>query len=1786
MNQYDPQKEFETPSHGNINTPSGLSPATPQQGNFIYNSSNTARSVLKDSPLEEYPRSGGGVLGKQHTDARFPIRPGMTNDTTQIAPFSKESPVQVGPTDLRGTRRGWGNPEQPTQPPKKPRSWANFTHWIKHHKWLFGFTTFITVLLLIATIFGLVTGFNFLGFSQRIAQNVQNFIASTSIVARAQDFTITPDKRDTLGVLPESSFTLKTTGDVTINQVQKNFSISPDTKIKVDQVSISEFKITPETPLNQDQIYKLILKIEDKDNQNQVKDLSWGFQIQNPFRIISTLPRNKATNVPLNSGIEIAFSAESFIKIEDSFEITPKVNGSFQKTKSIVSFVPEKLEPRTLYTVKIKKGLALENSKEILNDDYTFQFETQDKEGRDFSIGFTRSSYEFKTDEKPAISVFVSPSTVVNADVNLYKFNDLAQFLNYLQQNNNRPSWATFSKFRENFDLTTLSKTLGQELPVQNTNGNLYIELPKILDKGYYLAEVTSGDFKDTAPIQIIDTAAYLSQSDTKTLVWAVDLTTKKALPAATIKTLDGKNITSTNDQGTAFFETPLEFKDDKENFYQIISNDNTLILPNTGSDSDPVINGLTRPDRNSVSSSYWNYLYFDRPLYRKTDTLNLWGLVKNRGGGQEGVQAVLYQLGDSLVPPLKVDSKSIAISNQGTFFDSFKLQNLPAGSYIISLLNSQNQTITTKNFTIQDFVKPVYEISLTTDKQAYFGGEDATFSGKVTFYDGTPVSNLALFYESNGKGEVTTNSNGEFKINKKINKDTTLVQSNNFFVGGGYISIWPKNQDESDNTYSKYFPIVNSQIGVTSEQKIQDSKAIIDLTLNKLSLDKINQNTALTSSDLSAGPVAGKDVQAAITAYTYDKVKIGQYYDFITKQVQDTFEYRQRVLKTDILNLKTNDQGIARVEFSTTATRELLDQIQTNNPDVTLGTSLDFTVNFNLQDVDGLPLQYTQWVYQATKDSFAGNNYTIDDATGSTNYEKSYKIDEPISLKLNSPSKVAPSNSQYLFYFAQRGISEFVLQDRNDFQFNFKDSFVPNVYIYGVGFDGRNFFLSFPRLLNFDTTQKQLSISVKSDKIVYKPRDEVNLEFEVTGIDNKPVTSELNISVVDESLFNLSEDFNDILPELYQNVSSGVDGIYNSHQNPGIGLQIGGLGGAGGGGPMRNNFLDTVAFGTIQTDNTGKAKFSFKLPDNLTKWRITTQAVTPNLEAGKQITNITTTQDFFVSPSIGSNFLTGDKPVLKLRSFGTKLNDNSTVAYKVESQSLNLEAFEVNSIASVGQDITLPALTAGEQKIKISATSGENKDTIEKSFVVNDSNQTQKRTKSYELSDKTKIEINSSSSTYEAIFTTGQKSKYLQNLQKLASQTGDRFDQKLSSSLAQNILQKEFGQNITPEKITYQQYQGTKNGISLLPYSDDDLELTVLSLVANKDFLPTQTIKSYLNSIVNSKNEGIDRTSIALYGLSLLGEKVLNQSQILLDKADATITDKIYLALASAENGDLENARKLYTNLVKDSLKDNQNFKFIDISQNDDDNLKATSLMSILGLELKESLSNQFYEYTVSRSSDRILTVLEQIIFMQKIIPSIPDSDAEFSYILNGQTKTQKLSKDENFALLLNSDQAKDISFKIADSKVNLTVVSTEPLSQQLSGLENYQIERKYLVDGVETTKFKSSDVVAVELNYKIPTSKNTGCVQVTDYLPSGLRVINSLSFGQTYNQDTKLWYPYFVDQNKVSFCINSNNKSPIRYLARVINKGEFKAESAIIQNLEATGEIGFGKPAIVVIN
>ncbi len=77
----------------------------------------------------------------------------------------------------------------------------------------------------------------------------------------------------------------------------------------------------------------------------------------------------------------------------------------------------------------------------------------------------------------------------------------------------------------------------------------------------------------------------------------------------------------------------------------------------------------------------------------------------------------------------------------------------------------------------------------------------------------------------------------------------------------------------------------------------------------------------------------------------------------------------------------------------------------------------------------------------------------------------------------------------------------------------------------------------------------------------------------------------------------------------------------------------------------LRQNFDALAKFSpTVKTDSNGRAVVEIKLPDNLTRYRITAVAVDPGKRFGKYESNITAKQPLMVRPSAPRFMNFGDK--------------------------------------------------------------------------------------------------------------------------------------------------------------------------------------------------------------------------------------------------------------------------------------------------------------------------------------------------------------------------------------------------------------------------------------------------------------------------------------------------------------------------------------------------------------
>lgn len=1630
--------------------------------------------------------------------------------------------------------------------------WESLSSWFGGHKVLAvsGFASTVVITGLIATIiFGL---YNKTGRGNNLLGGIQ---------ASAEELNITPTNQDNSGVDPKSEYILESKKDLTVEEVRKNLKIEPAIEYTVEKLNNQKYKIKLAKDLDSKQIYQFKLDtVTDFKNEDTAKTLSWAFQAKSEFNIVQSLPKDKSINVPINTGIEIILSQENYVDPQVFFDIFPKVEGKLERKGKTIVFIPKSLQKATVYNITLKKGFGVDGGDKKLEKDFTFAFETTSDEQFD-QINFDKQFYEVKPGDKPNFSLFSSQNNGVASKIrfDILKYPSyeifMADYKSILPIN----TWSNYNKNNLNIDSSKLSKIDSADLSKVPESWNSIFIFPKPQETGFYLVEATSGNKKTQALMQVTNIATYIQQSTNKTLAWVLDLSTQNIVSGAVVKSSYSDKTASTNGQGIAVLD--IQSNSEKQpSFIEITKDSQKLLVPIGLNLND--YGKYPYTSNYNVSEDYWSYLYTDKPIYKPTDTIKLWGFVQNRADLNfvPKLKASLYTY--SVGGSNKIDVGTVDLNLQnGSFIDQFKLDNVSTGIYYLDILDEKDKVLKSTYFNVETYQKPIYKIDIDSDKKIYSAGETANIQGKVSLYDNTPVSGLSLKYSGNNSGEIVTDKNGQFVVPYPIQKSqypditNTGPSTKSLNISTKKSEEGEINQDVSLN-YFDYKSTLDVKVNYTEGQ------GKVDLQFKTIDFKKMNELSSITA--ILGSPVVDKPVQINVEELVYNKIESGKNYNYITKQVDTNYNYQERVSSVKKYNLKTDKNGKSNLSFP--AKKDTY-----------------YRVKISTTDIDGASVSTTASLYSSFGNQSGDQGYRLKNKDEDERSEKNtplvYKQNDTARLTVYNGYKEAASGSKnlYLFTVNQNGLQTYFVEDKPNLSFNFDQKYIPNVDIQSIVFDGKNILWAGSNNLKFDSSQKKLNIAITTDKTSYKPKEIVNLKAKITDKDGKPVKSNLNVSVVDESIFSLSQQLLNTLDELYGFVDSGMNTTYISHRiDPGVG------GRGAGGGDKRFNFTDTAHFVNIQSDENGEAQTSFKLPDNLTSWRVTSQAISQDLFAGSSNVNIVVSQTYFVDLVTSENYLQSDKPSLKIRSFGTGIKDGQDVEYTVNISTLGIENKVLK--AKSGQDVFLDLdnLKPGKHKIEIKGKSGELEDTIIREFNVLPSFSITTATKFYKYKQNGEI-VGSTSGSTILTFTDQGRGKYYQKLVDLNNNYGNRLENILAKNLAGNTLKSTFNADLIETKEDYQTFQTQQGGLSILPYSDNDLDLSLqVASISNTGFNTTR-LKIYFNSIINSSKESRERKIQALYALSSLGEPVLNNINILLKTTDLGVKEQLYLSLASIKAGNTESARVLYKKLMEQYRKKDGELISFNFGNSPEEVSLNTMLAAQVAAGLNESESENLYDFVQINYPEENLIYLQELDFINTRISQKNGKEISFSYNRGGQTYDKKLSKGEVFSIQVSPDELKNLNLSVNSGDLGIVSQYQQALySNNIDKNSNVSVSRSYSVNGKKATSFSENDVVKVTLNYELKQPSD-GCYIVKDYLPSGMKSLSTSLDPALQNRE--FWYPNQIDKQAVSFCVTKDSKSPIVYYARVTNKGQYLADRPTIQSVKNKNILNFGESVQVNI-
>ena len=1569
------------------------------------------------------------------------------------------------------------------------------------------------------------------------------------------NFSVEATDSSKAGIEVDTRFVIKSKTAISeIDSLRASIKLSPVTEFDLEKVSDYEFILTPAENLVDKKVYKLEISSEYiNDNGLTVENNnSWAFQVKDVFKVVSSIPADKSNNVPVNTGIEFDFSSEEIYGFEQAFSISPQVAGRFEKHGRTMVFVPtQPLATGTIYTINLSESVSRGETGEKIAEAKTIKFETQSDNQAEAAIYLLADRREFSTIQNPAFQVFVANDRGENPNIKIYNYNSHDNFANDFSRYNDIPYWASAASEKFQVNKSNLSLVSSYELPVEKNDGGSYLVLPNSLPAGFYFVEVSLGGSRDQLFLQISDLAAYLAVARTEALFWVNDLKTKEAV-SATITNLKTKQSVRTDELGVA--RMAYEFDMENISLFVIESDGKQLVMSSD--------NYYDR-DYHDPRDNYWSYLYTDRSLYRPDDKINFWGFAQPRGqatstANQTLVISVVDQsMRDYRSEPMVLAKTEVRTDSQGFFLGELDLTGFGPGYYLFEATLNGEDLYGARYIMVEDYKKPPYQISITPEKDVMFVGEKIKYRVEAKFFDGTPLAKAKFslkrdFWDDQETSVATTDVKGIINLEYDSNKSCLNINYLTSPYCQDSISITPQLSEIGDVSASDSVQVFRTRInfGTSSTERLgTENKVLVAANLYNIDLTK-------RENSWEGAPATNQTVKAEIKATEYISRQTGSYYDFINKVSYPTYTYDKQETYLPMQTFVTNADGLGSFELAVDPKYSYQIFLSaTDSFGQVIKTSL-YVSAYNLQSSDP---RY-QYYYLAEE----------------AEHRNGYQIGEEVRLLLkdNDNLPVTPKG-RYLFLTLQSGLRDYEVTTDSRFNLNFAQPDVPNVFVNAAWFDGEGYREVGSFNVYYNKDEKGLSISTETDKTAYAPGEEVNLKLTVNDKDGRGVKARINLSAVDEAMGALGG-IPDMFPlaSIYGMISSGLNFTSFTHADLiyGGGAEKGG-GGDGGG---RSDFPDIALFSQVETNNSGEATAKFKLPDNVTSWRLGIQAISDDLGAGATTTNIIATLPFFIESSLLSEFLAGDEPIAKARVFGNGLLENEQAKISLESSSLGLTKSSREVSAFSPAYFPLSELKSGEFEVRFSAEAGNNKDAVIKKFSVISSRLKERKQQSQEVTAATKLAGGEQGFT-QVVLVDGNRGRFYPEVSNLSYSSGARVDQKLSAAVALDILSASFSIDREASFADLKAYQTSEGGVSLLPYSSSDPRLSVLAAMAAPDMFERLALKKYFYQIYNAEKVSQEELVLALSGLAALEEPVLISLREFSRLETLTASEKLYLALGAQAIGDETLARSLYTELItKHGEQFNDYARLIVDEQDNDKNSIASALMAVLSANLKDTQAEKFWKYAVDNAPKDNLIVLERALYLQAVVASAPSDRTSFVLEIDSEKIEKELGLGESYSFSVTAEQLSRLIVTGASGKLLATTYYDIP-AVSLTGDNSISIEKKYLVNGQEAKEFSESDIVEIRLTTNFSATALAGWYDITDILPSGLEIITS-TYHYGLKADCHLRYPYNIKGQEISFFINKDWQQSdlcvgitdgyFSYFARVKQPGKYVVEPVLLQS------------------
>jgi len=812
-----------------------------------------------------------------------------------------------------------------------------------------------------------------------------------------------------------------------------------------------------------------------------------------------------------------------------------------------------------------------------------------------------------------------------------------------------------------------------------------------LVEKGVYLVEAVHNDQIAHTVVILSDLAFITKRSPDSILTYTVRRTTGKPVPHVKFVVYKDSNFMT---EGTTGKDGVV-----------------TLGLSEEVAANEGLTKIMAFKDGDFTISANWYYAYYgreglkskayiytERPVYRPGQTVHFKAILRE-------IVKDTYQLPDRTKTYSVVvkDPKGAEIYNQnhainayGSLFGELPLkEDAPLGEYLISV--TLNGIAHEGRFKIEEYKKPEFEVKVTTSSPgpSPSQGGEASSPPPVGKGTGEPGPSSQKHYTRGDTISVEVDANyyfGSPVTNATVYYDVFRTRYYRpWWYGTKYAWYFESDQESGEEFYG--YPR-DSQL-IISETGELDAEGKFRFEIETGSAPEEADyiyNIKVTVTDVSRRAISGSasvivsrsnlDLTLSTPSWVY---KPGDTVE-VTAQVRD-FDGNPAQGVPVHFEFKENIWGGSQVEDRATVMEA------TTGPEGSVTASYQpknngyLRVTATATDSSGHQTQTTRGVYVYKKGFYDDEAAPESQAITIAPDKDSYRVGDTARLFIASPVKDATilltleGTSLYTYQILElKGSSALA-------EVKITERYQPNVYVSVASVFEDRFYEKKANLMVIPE-EKFLNVEITSDKEIYRPQEEAEFTVKTTDFRGNPLSAEVSIGIVDASIYAISPELApDIKKFFYNKRYQMVQTLFSDpHFYIYSESKSGKLAALRQGKKttaladfkeeyvqpeIRKDFKDTIFWlPTLVTDAGGSAKVKVRYPDNLTRWRATARAVTPETLVGSVTQNTITRKDLIVRMEVPRFFRQKDQVTITTIAHNY-LSEDKKVKFTLEVQGL-----------------------------------------------------------------------------------------------------------------------------------------------------------------------------------------------------------------------------------------------------------------------------------------------------------------------------------------------------------------------------------------------------------------------------------------------------------------------------------------------------------------------------------